>query len=199
MKDMGALTGATGVPTEAVITGMDRPLGRAVGNALEIRECIETLAGHGPADLMAVVEAIGVAHEVSRQSAALALGGSAVAGLLGLSGRSAGAGPSIATVNAAAALAVANGARAGSRAGAVEVPVYRPVPLWQHVMAGPQLYDLFVDDDQRIVNPELVRLAREEQRNVRHGHGPEDVTAVGQPAISPSRTPRCRTSHPSAA
>jgi ATP-dependent RNA helicase HelY len=54
---------------------------------------------------------------------------------------------------------------------AIIVEEHRPVPLWQHVMAGPQLYDLFVDDDQRIVNPELVRLAREEQRNVRHGHG----------------------------
>lgn len=40
----------------------------------------------------------------------------------------------------------------------------RPVPLWQHVMAGSRMYDLFVDDDQRIVNPELVRLAREEDR-----------------------------------
>ena len=59
-QSLVAIGGAHGVPTEAVITGMDRPLGRAVGNALEIRECIETLAGHGPADLMAVVEAIGV-------------------------------------------------------------------------------------------------------------------------------------------
>lgn len=96
----------------------------------------DLLCRPGLTDALAVVEAIGVAHEVSRQSAALALGGSAVAGLLGLSGRSAGAGPSIATVNAAAALAVANGARAGSRAGAVEVPVYRPVPLWHELEAS---------------------------------------------------------------
>ncbi|MEZ5116717.1 MAG: DEAD/DEAH box helicase [Candidatus Nanopelagicales bacterium] len=46
----------------------------------------------------------------------------------------------------------------------VVVEEHRPVPLWQHVMAGPRLYDLFVDDEQTRVNPELVRLARDEQR-----------------------------------
>jgi ATP-dependent RNA helicase HelY len=36
----------------------------------------------------------------------------------------------------------------------------RPVPLWQHMMAGRRLYDLFTDDDHREVNPELKRLAQ---------------------------------------
>jgi pyrimidine-nucleoside phosphorylase len=40
-----------GVRTEAVITNMDAPLGGAVGNALEIIECIEILKGGGPRHL----------------------------------------------------------------------------------------------------------------------------------------------------
>src|SRR5919112_1882009 len=42
----------------------------------------------------------------------------------------------------------------------VVVEEHRPVPLWQHVMVGTRLYDLFVDDEQTAVNPDLVRLAR---------------------------------------
>lgn len=51
----------------------------------------------------------------------------------------------------------------------IVVEEHRPVPLWQHVMAGPRLYDLFIDDDQQKVNPELLRLAREETQQAKAG------------------------------
>jgi pyrimidine-nucleoside phosphorylase len=56
MIDLGA---DHGVPVVALLTAMDRPLGRACGNALEVEESILALRGEGPPDLMAVTYALG--------------------------------------------------------------------------------------------------------------------------------------------
>ncbi len=55
-----ALGRAMGKPTRALLTSMDQPLGRAVGNAVEVVEALEALKGRGPADLMEVTLALGV-------------------------------------------------------------------------------------------------------------------------------------------
>ncbi len=49
-----------GKRVRALITDMDRPLGCAIGNALEVIEAIEVLRGGGPADLVQICEALAV-------------------------------------------------------------------------------------------------------------------------------------------
>jgi thymidine phosphorylase len=57
-RTMVALGEEHGVRTRALITRMDTPLGRAVGNALEVSEALAALRGEGPADLMEVTFAL---------------------------------------------------------------------------------------------------------------------------------------------
>lgn len=57
-RTLVAIGAHAGLRTEAFITSMDAPLGRAVGNAVEIIECLETLHGRGPDDLTALVIAL---------------------------------------------------------------------------------------------------------------------------------------------
>ena len=52
---MVAIGTHAGVRTEVLITDMDAPLGAAIGNTVEIVECLEMLKGRGPADLTDVV------------------------------------------------------------------------------------------------------------------------------------------------
>jgi thymidine phosphorylase len=57
-RTMVALGEEHGVRTRALVTRMDAPLGRAVGNALEVAEAVEALSGEGPEDLMEVTFAL---------------------------------------------------------------------------------------------------------------------------------------------
>jgi thymidine phosphorylase len=61
-ETMVALGAEHGLPTRAVLTDMNRPLGAAVGNALEVAEALEVLAGGGPPDVVELT--VGLAREM---------------------------------------------------------------------------------------------------------------------------------------
>ena len=86
----------------------------------------------------------------------------------------------------------------------VIVDEHRPVPLWQHMMAGSRLYDLFTDPAGTRVNPELMRMAQRDRwaqtqvattgrsrpaRGGRRGHpgGRPGRSGGGPPASRPGR------------
>lgn len=65
------------------------------------------------------------------------------------------------------------------------VEEHRPVPLWQQVMVNDRLYDLFIDDAQERLNPELQRLSRQPQPRRERSRGGRNKQ---RGARTPSRT-----------
>jgi pyrimidine-nucleoside phosphorylase len=58
-KTLVEVSRLSGLRSNALITDMNQPLGRAVGNALEVIEVVETLQGKGPADIVELTLALG--------------------------------------------------------------------------------------------------------------------------------------------
>jgi pyrimidine-nucleoside phosphorylase len=81
---LAELTSEHGCESVALLTAMDRPLGRAVGSALEVEEAIHALHGEGPPDLVEVSFALGtemllLARRAATREEARELLGSAIA------------------------------------------------------------------------------------------------------------------------
>ncbi len=70
-ESMAAIGSAAGVNVRAYISAMDRPLGYAVGNSLEVSEAIECLSGEGPPDLreLAITIVAGLLRDCGLKSA----------------------------------------------------------------------------------------------------------------------------------
>jgi cation-transporting P-type ATPase I len=143
------------------------------GEALQVADVgLGLLAADGPApwgahlmatdrgleDAVFVVEAAAVAHEVSRQSAALSLGGSSIGAFLGTttSPPAAAAGQAVASVNVASLAAMANGVRAAQTLAGHEVQLRDDAPPW-HALETATVVDVLGSDPRGLAEDEAGR------------------------------------------
>ena len=71
----------------------------------------------------------------------------------------------------------------------VIVDEHRPVPLWQHMLVGTRMYDLFTDPAGARVNPELVRMAQRDRWSAPPGRGDRGQPSRPGRAARPSGPP----------
>lgn len=131
-------------PTEA-LTAAD--LGVALTDGDRLSWGGHLMVRGGLRDVAFVVEAAGVAHEVSRQSAALALGGSATGSVLSVAGEGHSPGRAMTAVNVAAFAALANGTRAALGLHRRAHPDFRKQPAWHELEVDEVLTLLGTDRD----------------------------------------------------
>jgi cation-transporting ATPase I len=113
----------------------------------------------GLEDAVWLVEAAATAHEVSRQSAALAMGGSGTGALLGALSRRPAPGQALAAVNVAALAAMANGVRAAVALRDRRVVIRDAGPAWHALDAGEVLELLGGSHDGLAADEAATRLA----------------------------------------
>lgn len=175
---MVSLGSSHGVATVAQLTSMDQPLGRAVGNALEVTESVEVLHGRGPLDVREVtlglartmLELVGIhedpaaklddgsAYEVYRQMIT-AQGGDPDATLEVAEFKDVVLSPQDGIVQSVDALNVGVTAwRLGAGRARKEDPVSAGAGVMclvregDYVEAGQPLFELFADDDDHLTS-----------------------------------------------
>jgi thymidine phosphorylase len=183
---MVELGGAHGVRTVALLTEMSTPLGRAVGNAVEVAESVEVLAGGGPPDVVNLTlalarEMLAAAGLPDTDPAAALAGGRAMdvwRAMITAQGGDPDArlpvatetelvrAPRTGTVAAVDALAIGTAAwRLGAGRARKEDPVSATAGVLLHrkpgdpVQAGDPLYELRTDDKARL--PAALAAARD--------------------------------------